>query len=777
MPFRIFLIYHSHIDIGYTERQERIAAYQADFIRQGVDLVLSDRQAQREGDNLFKFTAEGFWAVEQYLKKYGETGKQRLLDAVKTGRFELTGGYLHFTELLNMYNLNHSLDYAKKFMDENQLPAADVVMASDINGFSYGYADALADHGITRLVTNINPYHGAPPFGKPLVPFYWKAPSGRRILVWSGMAYHKANLLGMIPGLSLVGAAGIPGMRDGNPEYKEIRSIEDYASHSLFELVKGLKEQGYAYDFLPVMGSGLYTDNSPAEDGHCDMVAAWNATYGKDIEIVTATVGEFFDYLESHVSNLPEYAGDWNDWWSDGTLSTPKPLRLFRNAQRIQTLLHKLSPEISLSPDDDESISGNLIHYAEHTWGHSASNAAPCHLLVQQLEYRKTQYAVQADIAASTLLDKACRLLGEGEFVTSRPFAYSVINPHNIPLNTVVYLPVDYWEEVKLHNGFHVADEQGNTYPGQQTATLRGTFIAVSVALLPKEKKILQIVLTPYGDNTKSGLHQEAGAFENDYYRLSYSKDGITGLYNKRQGCEALRKDGRRLGQPIYQVFPGGERGFGANKESARQLLAMQQTHDGVPVQVDILEDGPVFTTIKITYTIPGASYCAVFFRLFTQSPKIEMHMEVYKDLVMDAEGLYLALPFQIDGGQWYLDKAGAFITLDEHLPGTCCDYFTVQKGIALANKQWGIAINTLDTPLVMFDDLKLWHFSTETSPDGCAYSWILNNKWNTNFKTECAGCHESRYVLQMADSLHFPQDCLDIMEGNDIEPLVLRHS
>ena len=566
-------------------------------------------------------------------------------------------------------------------------------------------------------------------------------------------------------------------MPEDQAQFREIRGIEDYAEHALFEMVKGLKQQQYAYDFLPVMGSGLYTDNSPAEDGHCDIVAQWNARYGDEIELVTATVGEFFDYLEANVSDLPEYTGNWNDWWSDGCLSAFKPLRLFRNAQRTQTLLRKLSPEISLPPEEEEALSNHLIQYAEHTFGHSASNAAPCHLLIQQLEHRKDQYAVQADRIAGTLLDRACRQLGEGEFAASRPFAYTVVNPHDLPFNTVVALPVDYWEQTKLGDGFHVEDTSGKVYPGQLTADLRGVFVAVSVQLAPKEKKILRICPTPCETEADACLRPDKGVYENEYYRLSYGEDGITGLYNKHQGCDVLRADGRRLGQPVYQVFPGGRREEGSSKATAQQLLALQQTHDGVPVQVDVLENGPVFSTIKITYAIPGASYCGVFFRLFAHSPSIEMRVEVYKDLVMDAEGFYLAFPLQVEGGRWYLDKAGAFLDLQEHLPGTCCDFYMVQKGIALASKQWGVAVNTLDTPLVMFDDLKLWHYSTGSSADGCAYSWILNNKWNTNFKTECSGCHESRYVLELVNDLQGPQGCQSVMERNDHAPLVLRHS
>lgn len=94
-PFKVFLILHSHIDIGYTERQEKMAVYQADFIRQAVDFALSSRQSVRDPRSKFKFTAEGFWAVEQYLKRYGGEGRKRLIEAVKSGYFELTGGYFH----------------------------------------------------------------------------------------------------------------------------------------------------------------------------------------------------------------------------------------------------------------------------------------------------------------------------------------------------------------------------------------------------------------------------------------------------------------------------------------------------------------------------------------------------------------------------------------------------------------------------------------------------------------------------------------------------------
>lgn len=60
--------------------------------------------------------------------------------------------------------------------------------------------------------------------------------------------------------------------------------------------------------------------------------------------------------------------------------------------------------------------------------GHSASCSDPYKLLVQQLDLRKAKLAVDADVLASTALDKLSRVLGEGEFRSETPMEYVVMN-------------------------------------------------------------------------------------------------------------------------------------------------------------------------------------------------------------------------------------------------------------------------------------------------------------------------------------------------------------
>lgn len=405
-PIRIFLLLNSHIDVGYTERQERIAVYQAVFIRQAVDCALSPRQAQRDEKSRFKFVAEGFWAIEQYLARYGEAGKQRLLAAIQSGNFELTGGYFHLTELLNYDNLAHTLDYAADFARENGLPPIRTAMSCDVNGFSWGFADALYDHGIRFLSVNINTHHGGAPFRKPLVPFWWQSPKGNRILVWNGFTYHRANILGMIPPVTLGGVSGIPGLADQVEPYVEIKN-SDFAYTRIKEMIAACRKNGYTGDFIPLAGSSTYTDNSPVGDAHCELIADFNQKHGEEIVIEAVTLGELYDFLLKRGEEYPTYACDWNDWWSDGVLSTYNETRVFRNAQRNQRLLRRLDPAGQVvTPAEHERIQNDLIHYAEHTWGHSNSHSDPHNLIVTQLDLRKARFAVEADVLAGTALDR-----------------------------------------------------------------------------------------------------------------------------------------------------------------------------------------------------------------------------------------------------------------------------------------------------------------------------------------------------------------------------------
>jgi hypothetical protein len=773
MPFELFLVQHSHIDVGYTERQERIADYQAQFIAQAVKYAHSEKQSRRAADSRFKFTCEGFWAIEQYLRKYGPNSQAPLVEAIRSGYLELSAFYLHLAELLDEGHLRDSIQYAVDFSRQNNLQLT-VAMANDINGFSWGLADVLSDAGIKYLITNLNTHHGGPPLGKPMQPFYWESPAGKKLLVWSGLPYHKANLLGLIPGYNPTSDPGIPGMVvNDETGFMDVQDIS-LAEKRVYQLVETLKAQAYPYNFLPIMGGGLYTDNGPVTDDYCELVSQWNLAHGNEIHIQTASLDEFFQHLQQHGGEIPTYRGDWNDWWTDGTISTPYEVKMFRNAQRTKRVVEMLDPQAQIvSRQQLAEITNKLVVYAEHTWGHSASHPSPWKFLVQQLDARKDKLAIDADVLASEALDTVLRAYGEGEFTCRRPFEYRIINPLDVAKKYVAFLPVDFWEVDVFKNGYQVKDSLERTYKCQHTHTLRGWMIAVELELAPKE--IRELKLEP-ANREKTTCPELASCFENPWYRLEWNIEGITALISSESGTNLLSEQQTQPGEPVYQVFPNGNRsdsagfGYSARKKPANVITS------GSLQSLKMVEHGEVFTTLKAVYSVPGASVYQVYFTLYTGLPQIAISVEMTKDIVTDPEGMYTAFPFAISGGQWHIDKPGALILPGrDQLPGTCCDYYPVNHGAVLVGNTEGVALTCLDAPMVTIGALKLWDFTTTIEPVGTLYSWLCNNKWETNFKADCGGFYEFRYIVEFAGNFKNPQQAQKAVQNNSYDALVTR--
>ena len=59
----VYLVHHSHTDIGYTDLQETITARQADFIRSVVQWM---QQPENQG---FRWNCETLFCVERFLEQ------------------------------------------------------------------------------------------------------------------------------------------------------------------------------------------------------------------------------------------------------------------------------------------------------------------------------------------------------------------------------------------------------------------------------------------------------------------------------------------------------------------------------------------------------------------------------------------------------------------------------------------------------------------------------------------------------------------------------------
>ena len=69
----VYLVHHSHTDIGYTDLQETITARQADFIRSVVQWM---QQPENQG---FRWNCETLFCVERFLEQASD---REVIDAL-----------------------------------------------------------------------------------------------------------------------------------------------------------------------------------------------------------------------------------------------------------------------------------------------------------------------------------------------------------------------------------------------------------------------------------------------------------------------------------------------------------------------------------------------------------------------------------------------------------------------------------------------------------------------------------------------------------------------
>ncbi|NNG15120.1 MAG: glycoside hydrolase, partial [Gemmatimonadales bacterium] len=420
-PRTILIIHHSHTDLGYTETQGRVARWHRDFLRQALEII--ERPGGRAPDG-WKWQCETFWAVERFWETASAGTRAAFVRAVRSGHLGLSGSYLNLSELLDYDILQAMTKRAADFGKSIGVPV-ESAMTADINGYSWGFSQALHDNGIANLFTCIHTHHGMFPLGRTQVPFWWETPKGDRVLVWSGEHYHFGNELGVVPGA--VSSYLTKDECDAEMIFSDHWKV---AEIRIPRYLDRLRQAGYAYPFVPVMASGLRTDNGPPNSEIADFCARWNRSHADWCRVEMTTLSEFFRRVREEDVEVPVHRGDWPDWWSDGCAGNPATTRIFRQTQRdlsgYRRLLDRYPQLVREAIDHAEYT---LALYAEHTFSHSDAMSQPWHPLVHAIAARKKAFASEAQEAVEQMTDRAMKALGASELRVGRPLRFRVLNP------------------------------------------------------------------------------------------------------------------------------------------------------------------------------------------------------------------------------------------------------------------------------------------------------------------------------------------------------------
>lgn len=767
--FVMYLLHSSHTDVGYTDTQEKMKAHHIAFIREVLQII--------KEDPAFKWNCESYWCVEQFLKDASTGEKEQFVKAVQDGKIGLSASYLNLTDLVPGFVHDSVMERCAKEREQLGIEAT-CAMTADINGYSWGFADVLAKHGVENLMSCIHTHHGYHPLFQKQTPFYWESPEGRRILVWNGEHYNLGNELGIAQTSSFEYT-----VKDGltfsqlTKWEKAVMRIQAYADT--------IRRQGYPYSFAPVSLSGCMTDNSPPSVLISEFVKRYNGE-NHEIELRMATLGEFFTILrQQDQDSIPVYKGDWTDWWADGVGSTPADVIQYRQAARYCHMAEKLDPKHELAPDTlYEAAHHNLMFYGEHTWGYSSSVSEPYHPQVNNLDQWKKLYALKACEAAYQIQEQIRAAYGETAVSLRKELKFRAVNPHKIPIEDMIAVDLEHFYG---HEHFKVIEEgSGEETPFQISSYSRGPKLCIRVKLEPGEVKTYRLEETEKPPLPSPGLcartgiegvndlywrcetDRKQGAFismdglENSFFRISWERGrGIVSIFDKAHQEELVgRAYECSAFTPVYERTPrrtdedylAVRRNMGRNRKAFRTLRSIGELTD-----LRILEDGALFASAELTYRMDGTEECALILTAYKWMPKLDIDFRLHKTSVWEPENVYVSLPFAEK--EVYLDKAKAILRprIDQ-LPGTCVDFYAVQNGLVFNRRAGTVLLTTRDAPLIAMGSLKA-HPIRLMGEDGISntdevYSWVMNNFWETNFKVSLGGFYQFHYELFAADPM-----------------------
>jgi alpha-mannosidase len=719
-PREIWLLPHSHVDIGYSDPQPVVERKHWRYYREAITLA-AESAGYPEGAR-FKWNTEQAWALETYLRQASAAEKAALIEAVRRSAIGLQAtlaGVL--TGLCHPEELFHLTRFARGLGRLAGRPV-DSVMVTDIPSQSWSLVPALALAGIKYVSSGPNYmpslFDGGDRVGWALRtwgdrPFYWLSPSGgERVLFWmAGRGYSWFH------GLNMGSLAKAPAYR-------------------IFEYMGELEAKCYPYEMV----QARYTvggDNGPPDPELADRVRAWNDKYSSP-KLVIATASEMFaEFERRHGRSLPEVRGDFTGYWEDGAASTARETAEARGAagRLVQAeALWSILGRDGFPADLDEEAWRQIILFSEHTWGASESVSDPDGEGTRAQWAYKKAFASRSDRLSRDLLEMAAGRRAPTK-AGADGGAIDVVNTCSWDRTDLVMVPGK-----TSAIGDRVVDAAGEAVPSQRLRDGRLAFLAEAVPGLGAKRYVIR-----EGHGPAEGTARvEPGGLESVELRAAVdpATGAITSLVWKAGPGRELVENGEQPGLAHYLYVPG------LDPRKARTVSN---------VRVEPAEPGPLVASIVVVSEAPGATGLRREYRIVDGLPRLAVEVTIDKTKVRDKESVHIAFPFAVPDGVVRVDAGWGFVRPEaDQIPGACRDYFCARDCVDISGRDFGLTWTSLDAPLVEIGALtdespkrgERRDWLRLAPPSMRLYSYAMNNYWHTNYKADQEGRATLRYVV-----------------------------
>jgi alpha-mannosidase len=724
-PVRKMLVYvlpHSHTDIGYTEIQIAVEQKQIENVRKGIDLAR--KTANYPEGSRFVWNVEVFWAVSLFMERASQDEQTEFIEAVKKGWIYLNGMFANeLTALCRPEELLQLFRDSTRFADRYGIKI-DSAMISDVPGYTWGTVTALSQAGMRYFSAAPNYFDRIGTLMQQWQdkPFWWVSPSGKeKVLLW----------------IPWTGYALSHVKRNLSPEV-----IAEYQER--------LDSVNFPYGISYLRWSG-HGDNAEPDPELPEAVKSWNTKYAWPKFVISSTSTAFAAFEKHHGQQLPEYRGDLTPYWEDGAGSSAFETALNRNtADRLvqAEALFAMRASEAYPAAAFNAAWRNVLLYSEHTWGAWCSVSDSENKLTKDQWEIKRSFALDADKQSRTLLQDALASANEQG-------AASVIDVHNTsswPRTELVLIPKQLSKA-----GDRVTGSAGENVPSQRLATGELAVWATEVA--------------PFGVKR---------------FRLSSGKahapDHPVTIQDTTISNTKLRvRVDPQTGGIAELSFLGIDENLvdTASGEQLNEYLFLQgdnlaQLQKNGPVTISVEENGPLVASLRVECPAPGCHSLVRIVRLVAGADHVELINIVDKqraplnpnpgkdtDFAQRGakESVQFAFPFSVSRGTMHLDTPLAVMQPEvNQLPGSCKNWLPVGRWVDVSNENMGVTWVTLDAPLLEVGAISATKLGSQTNTDVWRkeieptqkfYSWVMNNHWGTNYRAYQEGVVVFRYAVR----------------------------
>ncbi len=737
----VYVLPHSHTDIGYTEIQTNIEKKQVNNLLEGI--AAARRTARYPVGARFVWNVEVLWAADLYLHRLDESQRAEFFDAVKRGQVGLNGMFLNeLTGLCRPEELLQLFRFATKLSQETGVPV-DSAMISDVPGYTWGTVPAMAQAGIKYFSVAPNYFDR---IGDILVqwenkPFWWASPSGReRVLVWIPyMGYAMSHLI-----------------HHFTPQF-----VDDYQGV--------LEKEKYPYDIAYVRWSG-HGDNAVPDPEICEFIKDWNTKYAWPKFVIARTSDAFRAFEQRYSDRLPVVRGDWTPYWEDGAGSSARETALNRNtADRLvqADALFALNDPKMFPAADFAAAWRHTLLYSEHTWGADCSVSAPESQKTKEQWAIKKSYADQADQQSRELLGKAMNVAATGDPLSpaggegarrageGAARAVDVFNTTSWPRTELVLLSKELSSV-----GDRVTDDAGKLVPSQRLSSGELAFLASDVPPFGSRRYTVSTGENYYDKRNKTvTAWASADSLHNGliHLRLDPTTGGIVELSaDFIRGNLADTSGGESLNEFLF--LPGED------------LKNLQRNG---PATITVKERGPLVASLLVASAAPSCNQLSREVRVVAGFDYVELIDTVDKKRAAipatpgdwqfaqkgGKESINFAFPFNVPDGDVSLDIPLGWERPDlDQIPSACKNWFPVGRWADVSNARQGVTLVTLDAPLLEVGGITANLTGSQHNPDlwrkkvgrtQRLYVWAMNNHWHTNYRAYQEGPVTFRFVLR----------------------------